>query len=120
MTSSNVSSYLVRRLLQVPVVLLAIVITNFVLVPLAPGDPASVMTGEFGFTGGKPTDYLVQVREKWGLTRPLYEQLGIYLANVAHGDLGYSFAFNKPVAQLILERIPATLLLVLTSQVVAI
>jgi peptide/nickel transport system permease protein len=120
MPSNSLGNYLVRRTLQVPVVILAIVITNFVLIHLAPGDPASVMTGEFGFTGGKPTDYLEQVREQWGLTKPLYEQLMIYLGHILHGDLGYSFAFNKPVSQLILERIPATLLLVLTSQVIAI
>jgi peptide/nickel transport system permease protein len=120
MNSSSLGNYLVRRVLQVPIVLLAIIITNFVLIHLAPGDPAAVMTGEFGFTGGKPTDYLEQVRDKWGLTKPLWEQLLIYVGNVLHGDLGYSFAFNKPVAQLIIERIPATLLLVLTSEVLAI
>jgi peptide/nickel transport system permease protein len=116
---ANRGRYLLRRVIQLPFVLLFIAILNFTLIRVAPGDPASVIIGEFGFTGGTPTDYLQEVKAKWGLTKPLPEQLGIYLANLARGDLGFSYAFNRPVADLILERLPATLLLLLVSEVLA-
>jgi peptide/nickel transport system permease protein len=115
-----VTGYLLRRILQIPFIVLAVIIVNFSLIHLVPGDPATVMTGEFGFVGGQPTDFVQQVREKWGLTKPLYEQLWIYVVGVVRGDMGYSFAFNRPVLQLILERLPATLLLLLTGQGLAI
>ncbi len=116
---SNRGRYLLRRLFQLPFVVLFIAMLNFTLIRVAPGDPASVIIGEFGFTGGTPTDYLKEVQAKWGLTKPLYEQLAIYLGNLLRGDLGYSYAFNKPVVQLILERLPATLLLLLVSEILA-
>jgi len=59
---------------------------------------------------------LKEVQEKYGLDRPLHEQYIIYVSKVLQGDLGYSIHYSKPVTQVIFERIPGTLLLVLTSQ----
>jgi len=65
---------------------------------------------------GRPTGELkAQLRTQYGLDRPLPVQLGVYLGKVLQGDLGYSYFFNLPVSQLILERLPATLLLVVTA-----
>jgi peptide/nickel transport system permease protein len=103
--------YILRRVVEIPAVVILIAALNFTLIHLAPGDPAAVLVGEFGFTAGRPTDLLERTREKWGLNKPIPEQLWIYLSTVARGDLGFSLAFNRPVLPLILDRVPATLLL---------
>lgn len=81
-----IASFLGRRLIKSVFILFAIVVINFLLVRAAPGDPAMVMAGE---AGAADQQYVEQLREQFGLDRPLYEQLGIYLADVATGDLGY-------------------------------
>jgi peptide/nickel transport system permease protein len=58
---------------------------------------------------------MAQLRTTYGLDKPLTTQLAVYLGKVVRGDLGYSYFFNFPVSTLIAERVPATLLLVLTS-----
>jgi peptide/nickel transport system permease protein len=62
---------------------------------------------------------MAQLRTQYGLDRPLPVQLGVYLGKVARGDLGYSYYFNLPVTALILDRVPATLLLVVSSVLLA-
>jgi peptide/nickel transport system permease protein len=59
------------------------------------------------------------MRARFGLDRPLPEQLGRYVLNVAQGDFGYSFAYRQPVFQVILSRVPATVLLALSGLAVA-
>ena len=104
------SRYFLRRLLQVPPLLLGIVVLTFVLIHLAPGDPIVALAGEYGNEA-----YYAQMRAKFGLDKPLPEQLVIYLAALARGDLGYSYAIGQPVAKIILGRLPTTLLLMLTA-----
>ena len=91
--------------------LVAVLILNFILIHLAPGDVAQVIAGEMG---GVTEEILVDIRVKYGLDRPLYEQLAIYLSKIARFDFGHSFFYNKPVLELIGARIPATLLLVIS------
>lgn len=100
------------RLVNAALLLLAVVVLNFTLVHLAPGDPAQVIAGEMG---GALPEILASIRAQYGLDQPLPVQLGRYVAHVARGDLGYSFYFNQPVAQLIGERLPATVLLMLAA-----
>ncbi len=102
--------YLLRRLLQIPPLLLGIVVFTFVLIHLAPGDPIVALAGEYG-----DADYYAAMRAKFGLDRPLAEQLVVYLVALARGDLGYSYAHGQPVAQIILSRLPTTLLLMATA-----
>ena len=97
-----------QRLLKIVVVILAIAVTNFLLIHAAPGDPASVIAGE---SGAADPQFMAQLRAQFGLDKPLSTQLAIYLNHVLHGDLGTSFRQGRPVAALILERLPATLLL---------
>ncbi len=92
--------------------LLAVIVLNFLLIHLAPGDPAQVIAGEMG---GASPQVLASIRAAYGLDLPLHVQLGRYLLRALHGDLGYSFYFNQPVAQLILQRLPATGLLMTTA-----
>ena len=100
-----------RLLLAIPVVL-GIVVLNFFLIHLAPGDAASVLAGE---SGAASPEYMDQLRHKFGLDQPLLAQFGVYLLNMAHLDLGYSFRNDSPVASLIVDRLWPTGLLMLTA-----
>lgn len=100
------------RLFQALSLVIAVVVLNFVLVHAAPGDPVETIAGA---SGGMSEEVKAELREKFGLDKPLWTQLGLYLAKVATGDLGYSYFFNLPVATLIAERVPATLLLVVSA-----
>ena len=95
--------YLLRRLLQACVTVLGVSIVVFGLLHLS-GDPARVMSSP-----DATPEQIQQLRQSIGLDKPLYEQLGIYLGHLAQGDLGTSLRFNRPVAGLILERLPNTL-----------
>jgi peptide/nickel transport system permease protein len=95
----------------VPIVL-GIAVFNFALLHLAPGDAADVLAGE---AGGATPEYVQQLRSRFGLDQPLPLQLGRYLLNVARLDLGFSFRHNMPVSELILSRLPATLLLMVSA-----
>lgn len=106
--------YFLFRLLQMVPIALIIIIINFVLIHLAPGDVSIMLAGE-----GADPEYMRSVREAYGLDRPLYEQLFVYLGQVLQGDLGLSFRTREPVIDIIAQRIPATLLLAGTSLIFA-
>jgi peptide/nickel transport system permease protein len=108
--------YAASRLLQGLALVLAVVVLNFVLVHAAPGDPVETIAGA---SGGMSAELMAELRTQYGLDRPLPVQLGVYLGKVLRGDLGYSYFFNLPVTQMIAERVPATLLLVLSSVLLA-
>lgn len=107
----RMSGYVIRRILEMIPVVLIVIVFNFTLIHLAPGDPVTILAGEAG-----TREYVEATRKRYGLDEPIYKQLAIYLINVLRGDLGYSFAHSRPVLELIIEKTPATLLLVLTSQ----
>ena len=113
----NRLGYIGRRLVKAVFVLLAIVLLNFFLIRAAPGDPAQVMAGE---AGAADEVFIAQLREQFGLDRPLYEQLAIYVGGIVTLDMGYSYRQQQPVAELIFERLPATLLLTVTAFAVSI
>lgn len=102
------AGFIAQRLAKGVLVLIAIVVLNFFLIRLAPGDPALVMAGEAGATD---EIFVTQLRQKFALDKPLPSQLAAYLGSVATLDLGYSVRQQMPVATLIGERLPATLLL---------
>ena len=101
-----------QRIFYAVVLILAVIILNFLLIHMAPGDPAEVMAGEMG---GATEEILESIRHLYGLDQPLYKQLGLYLWHVVQGDLGQSFYYNSPVVDLILDRLGPTLLLVLSA-----
>ncbi|MFH1092198.1 MAG: ABC transporter permease [Pseudomonadota bacterium] len=107
---------LVRRLLYAVILLVAVLVLNFTLIHIAPGDPAQVIAGEMG---GATEELMNQIRVAYGLDKPVIVQLAVYLKKVAGGDLGYSFYFNRPVTELIIQRVSATILLVSTSLILA-
>ncbi|HEX2552649.1 MAG TPA: ABC transporter permease [Microvirga sp.] len=100
------------RLAKTVAVILLIATVNFMLVHAAPGDPALVIAGQSGATDQK---FLDTLRAEYGLDRPVAVQLGTYLGKVVRFDLGFSYRQQRPVLDLILERLPATLLLTLTA-----
>ncbi|PVE21263.1 ABC transporter permease [Microvirga sp. KLBC 81] len=104
----KILEFAVQRLSKAVLVVIGVVILNFLLIHLAPGDPASVLAGEAGAGDAK---FIAQLRAQFGLDQPLYVQLWTYLKGVFTGDLGYSYRNQVPVATLILERLPATILL---------
>lgn len=101
-------SFLLARLLKALLVILGVVVLNFLLIRLAPGDPASIMAGE---AASSDPAYLEQLRQQFGLDQPLWRQLALYLGGVLRFDLGFSYRNQLPVLDLIVERLPATLLL---------
>lgn len=108
--------HVASRMLQALGLVLAVVVLNFVLVHAAPGDPVETIAGA---SGGMSPELMAQLRTQYGLDKSLPVQLAVYLGKVASGDLGYSYFFNLPVTQMIGERVPATLLLVLSSVLLA-
>ncbi|QCN97095.1 ABC transporter permease (plasmid) [Azospirillum argentinense] len=105
-------TYLRRSAAQVVFVLLGIALINFFLLHLAPGDAAQVLAGE---SGAATPEYMEALRRQFGLDQPLYVQFLRYLGNLVTFDLGYSFRQSLPVSELILQRLPATLLLMGTA-----
>ncbi|TBV10503.1 ABC transporter permease [Stutzerimonas kirkiae] len=100
------------RLGRVLLVVLAVLVGTFLLLRLAPGDPALSMASAAGLDDPA---YVEQLRRDMGLDRPLGVQLVDYLGGLAQGDLGYSQRNQAPVWPLIAERLPATLLLLLAA-----
>jgi len=96
------------RVLQGIAALLVIATINFMLIRAAPGDPVSVMAGE---AGASDPQFVAQLRAQFGLDQPLGTQLMNYLGHVVQLDLGFSYRQQQPVLDLILDRLPATLLL---------
>lgn len=107
---------LLSRIFQGMALVLAVVVLNFVLVHAAPGDPVETIAGA---SGGMSPELMAQLRTQYGLDKSLPVQLGVYLGKVVRGDLGYSYFFNLPVVSMIAERVPATLLLVISSVLLA-
>ncbi|WP_246088666.1 ABC transporter permease [Phreatobacter stygius] len=112
----TLAGFLRRKTINAVVILIAIAAMNFFLIRLAPGDPAQVMAGE---AGAGDAVFLQQLREKFGLDRPLVEQFWHYMKGIATLDLGFSYRQQRPVLDLIIERLPATLLLTGTALVIS-
>jgi len=107
--------YIIKRLAMLAPVLLGVSIIAFSLIHLAPGDPARTMLGERA-----TQEQLNEIREKYGLDKPLYVQYGIWLNGVLHGDLGRSITTHEHVTKEILDRFPNTFELAITAMIFAI
>ena len=107
--------FLMQRLLALIPVLFIVAVIVFLILRLTPGDPAAVIAGN-----NATNEDIDRIREQLGLTRPLVTQFLIWLGNVVQGDLGYSFYLNKPVTELIAQRIEPTLSLAAGTIVLAV
>ncbi len=100
--------FLIRRLLMMVPLLLGISIISFIIMQLAPGDAATLSVN---LNAKIDPSYLVKLRAEYGLNDPIWLQYWHWLKKIAVLDFGTSFKDNRPVLQVIGERLPATLLL---------
>ena len=107
--------YLFNRLLQAIPVLLGVIIITFVLMYIIPGDPVVSMVGE-----RYSEETVQQLRQELHLDDPLPLQFLRYVGNVLQGNFGNSFITGEPVAALIIEKFPNTMMLAITAMFFAI
>ena len=112
----NFLQTLLVRSIYAIILLLAVLVLNFSMMHLAPGDVADTIAQA---NGGADAEVLEAIRTEYGLDQPFLVQLGRYIGNVMQLNLGYSFYYREPVTELILQRLPATLLLVFSAQILA-
>jgi peptide/nickel transport system permease protein len=106
--------FVARRLLSAIPVMLGIIILVFILARVIPGDPCIATYGE------KATEALCSAfNVRYGLDRPIYEQFLIYIGALVQGDLGSSIRFGRPVADIIVERLPMTVELTIVALIFA-
>lgn len=103
-----------KRFLQSIITLFLVVTFTFVLTRMIPGDPAMTMLGPQA-----DVESVEKLREELGLNKSIGEQYIMYMKDVVKGDFGKSYLHNKDVMQIIIERIPNTLILTLTSMAIA-
>lgn len=106
--------YLLRRLLQLPVVLLGISLVVFLVLALLPGDPALAILGPYA-----TPESLAALRAELGVDQPLWRRFLLWLGRVLQGDLGRSVSLERPVADEIAERLGPSLLLAGTALALA-
>jgi peptide/nickel transport system permease protein len=105
--------YITRRLGYSVLSLFLLSLTIFFFVRVT-GDPATLLVEP----GASPAD-IAAIRQQFGLDRPLWVQYGVFMASLAHGDLGQSFYYRTPVLELYLSRLPNSLLLAVVAMVLS-
>lgn len=111
--------YLLRRLVISVPVLLGITLVVYIVISLAPGDPVDALVNPEVVASIGP-EFLAQQREALGLNEPILVRYGIWLREVATGNLGFSFMDRQPISTKIIERFWPTLRLMFTAQLIAI
>ena len=109
------TTYIVRRILAVIPVMLVVATVTFVLIHLAPGDPASVIAGPYA-----SADDVAKLRHQLGLDEALPVQLVRWYGRLLRGDLGDSIFLRRPVTEAIVDRLEPTLLLTTWATLVAV
>jgi peptide/nickel transport system permease protein len=102
--------YVAKRILATIPVMLIVAVFVFLMLRLAPGDPAAVIAGDYA-----TTEDVERIREQLGLNEPIPVQLAQWVGQLLQGDLGQSIFSKKPVTELIGQRIEPTVLLALTT-----
>ena len=107
--------YVLKRVLATIPVMVIVAVLVFLLLRLAPGDPAAVIAGDYA-----TAEDVERIRQQLGLNDPIYVQLWNWIAQLASGDLGTAIFSKKPVMELIGQRIEPTLLLATTTIIFAV
>jgi len=110
-----VKTYVARRLLALIPVVLVVATVAFVLIHLAPGDPASIIAGP-----DASSDDIVRIQRQLGLDAPFHVQLFRWYGRLARGDLGQSIFLRRPVLEAIVDRAEPTILLTLYAMLIAV
>ncbi|MGH2614854.1 MAG: ABC transporter permease [Thermomicrobiales bacterium] len=110
----NLLAFLRRRIIQMIPVLLGISLITFFMIHLIPGDPARNMLGPRA-----TPERVAELRQALGLDEPLWFQYRRFLTGVVRGDLGTSLYYRQAVGPLVLERLPATVFLIVYSAIIA-
>jgi peptide/nickel transport system permease protein len=108
-------TYVARRVLATIPVLVVVALVVFLILHIAPGDPAAVIAGDQA-----TPEQIASIRAKLRLDRPLIEQFRLWLTNVLRGDLGTSIFSNRPVAALFVQRLEPTIALAVMTTVIAV
>jgi len=112
----GLKKFFLRKVVAAALTIAVIVCANFFIFRMAPGDPVRMMFRDPRVS----EDSLELMKQKFGLDKPLSGQFVAYVKNLARGDMGISFSQQKPVLEVLAERIPNTLLLVVTALIIAI
>lgn len=113
--TSDVFAYIVKRVLQALLTLFLASALSFIIIQLAPGDYLDTLRENPKIS----PERIEQLKQQFGLDRPWHEQYFRWLAQIlTKGNFGTSFVYQRPVAALLWERVPATLLLAISSLVV--
>jgi peptide/nickel transport system permease protein len=107
--------FLARRVGHLAIVLVGVVCIVFLMLRLAPGDPAQLM-----LPPDAPPTEIQRLRTALGLNRPLYVQLSLFLWRAFHGDVGRSFSYGEPALSVALSRVPATAELAMSSLAISV
>ena len=107
---------ILRKILQTVATLVAVVVFNFVLFRVLPGDAVQLQAR----SGHLSAEAAARLRQTFGLDRPLVSQFGIYVRSLLHGDLGISLTYRRPVAAILAERVANTLLLLGAATVIVV
>jgi peptide/nickel transport system permease protein len=105
-----VPTYLARRIGQSLLTVFLTLTTVFLLVRLAPGDPASAYAAPSATSAD-----LARIREQFGLDEPLFVQYGYFVRDLFTGDLGTSYSFHSPALDVVLDRMPYTITLAVSA-----
>jgi len=112
----TVTHYFVRRTVNSVIVVFAIVVLNFFVFRIIPGDPVSIL-----LKAEMSAYQKLRLRHLFGLDRPLHEQFVLYLYNMLRGEWGFSFSYGfRPVSAVIFERLPNTILLLLPATILSV
>lgn len=107
---------MIRRALEGFLLVIAVIVLNFLIIHLAPGNYVDYLAATTGAGSASQSALLIR---QFGLNQPLQNQLAYYIWNVLHGNLGYSYAYGLPVTTVIFANLPATVLLVSTASAIS-
>ena len=109
-------AYIIRRTIQMALTLVLFVTVVFFMLQAQPGD----ITVQYAMNPDIPPEARESIQERFGVDKPVWEQWTLYMKNIATGDLGVSFGqYPRPVMDILLERLPRTLMLFMTAAVIS-
>ena len=109
-------NFALRRILQAIPVILLIMIGSFLIIKLAPGDTVDALVGDMG---GADPQFVANLRAEYGLDQPVWMQLLLYMSKILQLDFGWSYVYELPVWDVLMNRLVPTLLLMVSSLSVA-